>query len=221
MAFGSKLASADIPAEKPLDSPDVQFLPGHFGVEADALLAALLSELELRPDELVIGGQAISTRRLHDFRADPGKSYHYSGGLHAERPWTPALLGVKERVEAATGARFNACLCNYYQDGKVGMGWHADKEMELGERPVIASVSFGAERLFRFRRRLPWREPKAYEKWNFPLRHGDLLTMRGATQRYFEHELAPQAKVAEPRLNLTFRLVLGQRSLGSGSVHDI
>lgn len=220
MAFGSKLATVNLVPESPPAHPQVTHFPGLFADRADALLAGLLNELELRPDELVIRGTPIKTKRLHDFRADPGMTYHYSGGHHADRPWTPILAQLKGEVERATGARFNACLCNYYQDGSVGMGWHADKEMELGCQPTIASLSFGAQRLFRFRRRTPWRETGRYEKWNYPLCHGDALLMQGDTQRFFEHELAPSTKIRDPRLNLTFRLVLGTRPTGAGSIHD-
>lgn len=140
-------------------------------------------------------------------------SYHYSGGDHVDLPWTPALAQTKAWVEAKLGQRFNACLCNYYGSGKVGMGWHADKEAELGSEPNIASLSLGATRLFRFRRRAPWRTD-AKEVWNFELAAGDLLLMRGNTQQYFEHELPARAGVEGPRLNLTFRMVLGQRPAG-------
>ena len=34
-------------------------------------------------------------------------------------------------------------LANYYRHGQDGMGRHADNEPELGQQPVIASLSFG------------------------------------------------------------------------------
>jgi alkylated DNA repair dioxygenase AlkB len=39
-------------------------------------------------------------------------------------------------------------LLNLYRDGKDSNGWHADNEKELGQNPVIASLSFGAARNF-------------------------------------------------------------------------
>jgi alkylated DNA repair dioxygenase AlkB len=212
MAFGSKANAGSAPPEQPPAGPDLIHIPAFLGpLEARAAMANLLAELDLRPDALTIAGQAVSTKRLHDFRADPGKSYHYSGGLHGDLPWTPTLLSLREAIQDRLALSFNSCLCNFYADGAVGMGWHADKEMELGSEPNVASLSLGATRLFRFRRRAPWREAKGYEKWEFHLAAGDLLLMRGSTQLYFEHELAKQAKVVDPRLNLTFRQVLGSR----------
>ena len=215
MAFGSSRAGS-APFEKAPAFPDVVWIRNALDRQrADDLMARLLDELELRADLLTIAGAPVATKRLHDFRADPGMSYHYSGGDHAALPWTPALSEAKAWVEASLGLRFNACLCNYYADGKVGMGWHADKEAELGADPNIASLSLGASRLFRFRRRSPWRDaPDGKEIWDYELAPGDLLLMRGNTQQYFEHELPPRAAVKSPRLNLTFRLVLGQRPAG-------
>jgi alkylated DNA repair dioxygenase AlkB len=92
---------------------------------------------------------------------------------------------------------YNAVLCNLYRNGNDSVGLHADAEPEMG--PVIASVSLGAERLFRlkgqngavaFAERLP---------------HGSLLIMAGKTQQNFKHEVPKEPDVAQPRINLTFR----------------
>ena len=38
-------------------------------------------------------------------------------------------------------------LANLYRDGSDSNGWHADDEVELGDAPVIASVSLEATRI--------------------------------------------------------------------------
>jgi alkylated DNA repair dioxygenase AlkB len=81
------------------------------------------------------------------------------------------------------------------------MGIHADDEKELGRNPVIASVSFGATRKMIFRKR------NSKEKLVIPLKHGDLLVMKGALQHNWKHELPKERKVEESRLNITFRKV--------------
>jgi alkylated DNA repair dioxygenase AlkB len=43
---------------------------------------------------------------------------------------------------------YNAVLCNLYRNGNDSVGLHADAD-EMG--PVIASISLGAERLFRLK----------------------------------------------------------------------
>ena len=58
-------------------------------------------------------------------------------------PWTDLLLDIRKRVETVTGESFNSVLLNYYRDNRDSMGFHSDFEPELGDRPVIASVSLG------------------------------------------------------------------------------
>ena len=79
------------------------------------------------------------------------------------------------------------------------MGLHSDAEPEMG--PVIASVSLGAERLFRLKR--PNGEMVLTER----LPHGSLLIMAGATQKNFKHEVPKEPEVTQPRINLTFRRI--------------
>ena len=65
--------------------------------------------------------------------------------------WNNVLLQLKERVENYSEIKFNSVLLNEYPNGEVGMGWHSDDEKELGTDPIIASLSFGANRDFIFK----------------------------------------------------------------------
>ena len=87
------------------------------------------------------------------------------------------------------------------------MGMHADQEPELGERPVIASLSLGATRRFQLRHR----RGTAHGKLDFALTDGSLLVMRGDTQRDYRHGVPKEPLVHTPRINLTFRRVLASR----------
>jgi alkylated DNA repair dioxygenase AlkB len=79
------------------------------------------------------------------------------------------------------------------------MGWHSDDEKTLGRNPVIASVSFGAERIFKLKHR------ESKEVVSLLLEHGSLLIMKGETQHYWVHTMPKTKKVTTPRVNLTFR----------------
>jgi alkylated DNA repair dioxygenase AlkB len=115
-------------------------------------------------------------------------------------------------VERACGGRFNSVLANLYRDGHDSMGWHSDDEAELGERPLIASLSLGAERRFRFRRRRARGEPALPgDTLELRLPHGSLLRMAGDTQRLYRHDLPKMRGVAAPRINLTFRRIASYR----------
>lgn len=169
--------------------------------DADALFAQLQSELAWREEWIVIAGKQVKVPRLVCWYGDPGAVYRYSGVSHQPLPWTDALLAVKQRVEARCGYRFNSVLANLYRDGNDSMGWHADKEAELGRNPTIASLSFGAERLFKIR------HVKTGETLDIALRHGDLLLMAGALQHHWRHCIPKTRQAKTPRINLTFRKI--------------
>lgn len=65
--------------------------------------------------------------------------------------WNLLLQKIKSQIERVFNTNFTTVLLNYYRNGKDSNGWHADNEKELGINPVIASVSFGAERLFQLK----------------------------------------------------------------------
>jgi alkylated DNA repair dioxygenase AlkB len=144
------------------------------------------------------------------YYGDRGTEYTYSRREYQPLPWIPELLALKARVEQATPAAayanlhlprtgYNAVLCNLYRDGSDSVGVHADAEPEMG--PVIASVSLGAERLFRLKRK------NGTVAFAERLPHGSLLIMAGETQKNFRHEAPKEDGVTQPRINLTFRRI--------------
>ncbi len=170
---------------------------------ADSLLKILQETITWRQDEVVLFGKHIVTRRLTAWYGDRGLSYSYSNIARVALPWTDELLHIKQRVEVLTGETYNSCLLNLYHDGSEAMGWHSDNEKELQPNGAIASVSFGAARQFVFRHRI------TKDKVLVLLAHGSLLVMKGATQAHWQHQLPATAKVKTPRVNLTFRTIVG------------
>jgi alkylated DNA repair dioxygenase AlkB len=179
---------------------DEGFLPPE---DADRLFAALRREIPWENETITLFGREVPVPRLVSWHGDPGASYAYSGVRHQPKPWTPALRELEPRVEAAAEAAFNSVLANLYRSGADGMSWHADDERELGPEPVIASVSLGAPRVFRLKRR------DGTAKLEVALPHGSLLIMRGGTQELWLHSVPKTAKPVGERINLTFRWIEG------------
>ena len=179
------------------------FSPG----ESEAHFTELLQSLCWEERSIQIFGRRLLQPRLVAYYGDPGASYRYSGTLFEPRPWTSALAQIRSRVEAAVGAPFNDVLCNLYRGGADSMGWHSDDEMELGSRPVIASVSLGASRNLRFRAR---RSAGRRSSTAVDLGGGSLLLMTGDLQRNFQHQIpkVTAARGVGPRINLTFRRIV-------------
>ena len=180
-----------------LERGDLVLCTGY--TEAAELFAALRETVPWQHDELVIAGKRLVTARQVAWFGDREKAYHYSGATKLAQPWTPLLTQVKERVEAAVGSPFNACLLNLYMSGDEGMSWHSDDEGALGRLPTIASLSLGATRRFDFRHKGDRR------KVSLMLEGGQLIVMTGATQHHWEHALPKTKRVRTPRINLTFR----------------
>ena len=164
----------------------------------------LMKEIAWKPDELMMFGKKITTKREVAWYGDAGMNYKYSGISRSPLEWLPPLSELKIRLEAQCNHNFNSCLLNLYNDGSEGMSWHSDDEPELGPEPVIASVSFGAERKFSFKNK------KTGETRSILLGNGSLLLMKGKTQQEWVHALPKSKLVRGPRVNLTFRSILSK-----------
>lgn len=197
---------------QPLDLPgaEVALLPHWLAAdEADALMDRLLADIPWESHRLRLFGREVASPRLSCWIGDPGATYTYSGSRFEPRVWPAALAGLRERIEQACGGHFDSVLANLYRDGNDSMGWHSDDEPELGPQPLIASLSLGAERRFRFRRRRVRGESvQAGDALELRLPHGSLLRMAGDTQRLYRHDLPKMRAVVAPRINLTFRRIL-------------
>ena len=118
-------------------------------------------------------------------------------------PWIKELLWIKEKVQLHSKKEFNCVLLNFYRSGEDHISWHSDNESELGENPIIASISLGETRKFRVRNK---KDKKLI--FSFELENGSLLLMKGKTQTYWEHEISKNKKSVSERINLTFRLII-------------
>ena len=170
--------------------------------DADALQRTLREQVPWEVHRIRIFGRQVDSPRLSCWMGDPAARYRYSGTDFVPAPWHPVLLPLRERLAAFCGASFNSVLLNRYRDGDDGMGWHSDNEPELGPRPTIASLSFGASRRFRLRHR---RDPSL--RLELELGAGSLLLMAGDTQANYRHDLPKTARDVGARINLTFRRI--------------
>ena len=171
--------------------------------EADRLLELLTDSLDWRQDSISLFGKTHLIPRLQAFIAGPHVSYTYSGLTLLGTGFPAALSSLKNQIEQHAGHRFNALLANLYRDGKDHMGWHSDDERELGSNPVIASLSLGAQRTFRLRHK-----QQKHHTIDYELTHGSLLIMGKDVQHQWDHSLPKRLRVHEPRINLTFRLII-------------
>jgi alkylated DNA repair dioxygenase AlkB len=182
---------------------EIEYYPNFFKNDrADELFEKLRNEIPWQQDNINVYGKTHPQPRLTALFGNEGKSYSYSNIVMQPHHWNPLLVFIKNEIEEICQENFTTVLLNYYRDGKDSNGWHADNEKELGRNPVIASVSFGAERYFQLQHNFI-----KEQKLKIKLEHGSLLIMKGSTQHFWKHQI-PKTNVAiGPRINGTFRII--------------
>lgn len=182
-----------------LDGGVLRYEPAFFPADAaDELFHALRQHTDWRHEV----GRGRPFPRLTAWYADAGTSYSYSGVKHRGQGWPAEVLEIKQKVEVAAGAAFNSLLLNLYRDGRDSIGFHTDAEPELGQNPVVASVSLGAVREFVLK------HIATKQTLKYPLAHGSLLVMGGTCQHHWLHGVPKTKAAVGERLNLTFRNIV-------------
>jgi len=162
----------------------------------------LLNNIPWQKRSITMFGKTVDQPRLISWHADPDVHYSYSGIDLTPTPWTQTLLNIKEVIETTIRQEFNSAFLNLYRHGRDYMGWHRDNEKVLGPYPLIASVSLGARRKFKFKHM-----KNSDLNYDMELNSGSLLIMCGEIQHYWKHSLPKALRVNEPRINITFRQV--------------
>jgi alkylated DNA repair dioxygenase AlkB len=161
--------------------------------DADALLAALLSNVPWRAER----------RRMYDRVLDVPRlvSFH---DLTTDDPPHPLLARLRRRLNdiyaGELGEPFTTAGLCLYRDGSDSVAWHGDT---IGRGAtadtMVAIVSLGATRTFALRPR------GGGTSLRLPQRHGDLLVMGGSCQRTWEHCIPKTSAPAGPRVSVQFR----------------
>lgn len=175
------------------DRGDVRYIPGYLERPTAAeLFAELHQSTTWRADSRLMYGRRVLVPRETAAR-----------GEGCAQSWSPALLRVRAGLEALLGTAFDYVFINRYRNGNDSVAWHNDDDAESDPRRVIASLSLGATRTFELR---PLRASGLnHKKIAVELADGDLIVMRGATQRNYEHRIPKEPRIAGERINLTFR----------------
>jgi len=188
-----------------LDLPDsdILFYPNFLSQKkASDLFTFLRTTITWKQDEIRVYGKNYPQPRLTYLFANNNLPYAYSNIKMYPSAFPEELLKIKDKIENSVETHFTSCLANLYRTGNDSNGWHADDEKELGQNPVIASLSLGGERWFH----LKHKEDKQL-KTKIELTHGSLLVMKGLTQHKWLHQIPKTKKEVQERINLTFRVI--------------
>jgi len=189
-----------------LNLPDAvfEYYPNFFNTEkADELFKKLIEETHWQQDNITIFGKTHLQPRLTALYGNEGKPYSYSNIVMHPHQWNSLLTFIKEKIEETCNHSFTTVLINRYRNEKDSNGWHADNEKELGRNPIIASVSFGEERIFQLKH-----NTNKDAKLSLTLKHGSLLLMKEGSQIHYKHQIPKASNQKKERINLTFRSIL-------------
>jgi alkylated DNA repair dioxygenase AlkB len=186
-----------------LPDAEIEYFPDYFPLaKANELFQLLQTEIPWQQDTITVFGKTHLQPRLTALFGNEGKPYGYSNIVMQPHHWSPLIMYIKEEVEKVCHENFTTVLVNNYRDGKDSNGWHSDNEKELGRNPIIASISFGAERVFHLKH-----NTIKEAKQNIVLQHGSLMIMKGTTQHFWKHQIPKTTKPIGARINLTFRII--------------
>lgn len=168
-------------------------------IEAINLFSILLKDVDWKQNNINIYDKYVKEPRLTCWYGD--KPYTYSGlELHPIK-FTKPILFIKNKIEKQENLIFNSCLCNLYRNGKDSIGYHKDDEPELGNNPIIASVSLGETRELRFK------DYKGNIVKSIILKHGSLLIISDSAVKDYKHGIEKDESKGK-RINLTFRNII-------------
>ncbi len=198
------LFSNNEPLDLGLPDAKIVYYPSFLNFEeSHHYFQGLEKNTDWQEEDIIVYGKVHKQPRLTHWFGSKDLSYAYSGLTLNPTEIEDELLVLKHKIEALGTYSFNTCLANLYRDGSDSVGWHADDERELGERPVIASLSLGAPRWFHLKHKTDHTIKK-----KLLLESGSLLLMGEGTQENYLHQIPKTKKVIGSRINLTFRRIV-------------
>ena len=129
-----------------------------------------------------------------------GHDYRYTGNLNKALPVPTAIQPLLNWARKTVEPRLNGIIINWY-DGSKGhhIGPHRDSPEGLIEGAPIVTISFGEERIFRFR------PHDGHGKIDLPVGHGTVVVIPCETNREWTHEVPKTKKQAGKRISVTLR----------------
>lgn len=136
---------------------------------------------------------------------DTGKEVRIRTDFVKPHPFPPEILKIKEMIESKYGVQFNSCLVGKFDMPGDKIGYHSDRSENMGDNPLVASLSFGKTRKFKMKNNK--HENDVEEQIDIDLGHGDLVMMGDKANVNYLHSVPRDAECSSSnfRINLTFR----------------
>ncbi len=137
---------------------------------------------------------------------DAEVKYSYKGVEKPVTPWTPSLLMLKRNVETRLSWSPNCGVVNLYSP-TGDLYPHRDSHYipQLGQRPTIVSVSYGATRTMVFHPLDVKGKRRKDGLVEVKVNAGDLMVMHDECDERWHHSLPEEPEASGMRLSVTFR----------------
>ena len=189
---------------------EVLYCRNFFSSIAKELYEILDKEINWEIFPVKVMGKIFNQPRDSSYVGDDQRPYKYGGFDRVPKKWTPMLKNVRDCLQKVVNninpehPPLNAVLCNRYKTGNEYIGPHSDAEDDLFKDAFIVSVSLGSERDFIFH------DIKEKTTHKILLKNGSIVLMGKNCQKNYKHSLPKRMGVKEPRINLTFRSIIGR-----------
>jgi alkylated DNA repair dioxygenase AlkB len=178
---------------------------GKGGGKQDFLdLEAIVEEVALRRDSILIGSKSIEESRLTAWQGPC--PFYYSNKTMSASPMTSRIAAIRDRLADETGVFYDCVLINLYENGEVGMRYHSDPDQGLYWSTTTAVVSIGDTREFCLR---DVASKGKIEHHRFFVSQACVVEMVDDCQIRYQH-CVKQAGEAGPRVSLVFKQSLEQ-----------
>lgn len=145
-----------------------------------------------------------NTPRLEYYVSKLGLPYTYGVSTYAReylsQPSHIVIENIEEALRDTTGASYEVCFLNRYEDQSDHLGWHSDNSPEMDDNRPICIISLGVEREI-------WFRPTGSndEVTKLKLGHGSLCIMPAGMQDTHQHRIPKSGSICGRRISLTYR----------------
>lgn len=126
--------------------------------------------------------------------------------------WTKTVELIRKKASSLIGQEFNHCVCTLYKDNNDSLGFHKDKLLDLKDKSLILSLTFGAARPILFYQSVDTnRGENIYKnskhKQCIILQPGSLLAIGQNTNIKYMHCIPKVDEKCGPRISLSMRTI--------------
>ena len=167
--------------------------------------------LQLPQDKAVYGDVKFDEEKNE--RVEP--YYKYAKDTPPVESWHDSTLEVlSEFIAKKSGQVCNHVVINQYRSGDDHISFHHDKSKSFEPGSSVLTLSLGAERILRLRKKIRNEKGKMVLKGDIvdiKLNHGSIFVLGSKTNTLWKHAIIKTKKVQSRRVSLTYRAIAGRR----------